>query len=342
MKLVSFLRNNEERLGLFNQNKIYDLQNSGKELNISLPSTMAEFLNDFGKLFGQAAKIDESIKSGEIKSGFDKDKIKLIAPVPHPSSCRDGYAFRQHVATARRNRGVEMIPEFDQYPVFYITNHNAIIGEGDVVVEKDHLEKLDFELEAAIVIGKKGKNIEAKDADSYVAGYMIMNDLSARVLQMEEMKLNLGPAKGKDFATVIGPWLVTTDELEKYKIDTPAGDKYDLRMTAVHNGKQISDGNMKDMDWTFAELIERASYGVELYPGDVIGSGTVGTGCYLELNGTHAIEAKAQGKEFTQIWLKEGDTIELEITGLGKLSNRIVKTSKDYSILAKKKISKIK
>ena len=111
-------------------------------------------------------------------------------------------------------------------------------------------------------------------------------------------------------------------------------------MVAFHNGKQISDGNMKDMDWTFSELIERASYGVEIYPGDVIGSGTVGTGCYLELNGTHVLEAKAQGKEFTPVWLKEGDIIELEITGLGKLSNKIVKTSKDYSILAKKKLSK--
>ena len=342
MKLVSFLSSNEERLGLFNQNKIYDLQNSGKELNISLPSTTAEFLNEFEELFKQAVKVDEVIKSGKLESGFDKDKIKLIAPVPHPTSCRDGYAFRQHVATARRNRGVEMIPEFDQFPVFYITNHNAIIGEGDVIVEKDHLEKLDFELEVAIVISKKGKNIQAKDADSYIAGYMIMNDLSARVLQMEEMKLNLGPAKGKDFATIIGPWLVTTDELEKYKIESPSGNKYDLRMTAFHNGKQISDGNMKDMDWTFAELIERASYGVELYPGDVIGSGTVGTGCYLELNGTHAIDAKALGKEFTPVWLKEGDTIELEITGLGKLSNRIVKASKDYSIRAKKKISQKK
>ena len=108
-----------------------------------------------------------------------------------------------------------------------------------------------------------------------------------------------------------------------------------LSMTAFHNGKQISDGNMKDMDWTFAEIIERASYGVELLPGDVIGSGTVGTGCYLELNGTQAIEAKAQGKEFTPVWLKEGDTVELEITDLGKLTNKIVKASKDYSILAK-------
>ena len=337
MKLVSYLNNNEERLGLFNENRIFDLENSGKELNLELPSKMSEFLNNFEDLKGKAAKVDEAIKSGNIHTGIEHSKTRLLAPVPHPTSCRDGYAFRQHVATARRNRGVDMIPEFDQFPIFYMTNHNAIFGEGDIVVEKDHLEKLDIELEAAIVIGKKGKNIDAKDADSFVAGYMIMNDLSARVLQMEEMKLNLGPAKGKDFATIIGPWLVTSDELEKYKIKTEAGNKYDLRMTAYHNGKQISEGNTKDMNWTFAEIIERASYGVELLPGDVIGSGTVGTGCYLELNGTWAIEAKARGEEFTATWLKDGDTVELEITGLGKLSNKIVRASEDYSILEKKR-----
>lgn len=337
MKLVSFLSNNEERLGLFNENKIYDLEKSGKKLNLELPATMSAFLNDFENLKERAKKVDEAVKTGKTEQGIEKDKTQLLAPVPHPTSCRDGYAFRQHVATARRNRGVDMIPEFDQFPIFYMTNHNAIFGEGDIIVEKDHLEKLDIELEAAIVIGKKGKNIDAKDADSYIAGYMIMNDLSARVLQMEEMKLNLGPAKGKDFATIIGPWLVTKDELEKYKIETEYGDKYDLSMKAYHNGKQISDGNMKDMDWTFAQIIERASYGVELLPGDVIGSGTVGTGCYLELNGTWAIEAKKQGKEFNPVWLKDGDTVELEITGLGRLSNRIVKAEKDYSILAKKK-----
>jgi len=337
MKLVSYLVNKEEKLGLFNDDKIYDLEQSGKELNLELPSKMSEFLNDFENLREKAQKIDEAIKAGKIQSGIEKSNTNLLAPVPHPTSCRDGYAFRQHVATARRNRGVDMIPEFDQFPIFYLTNHNAIFGEGDIVVEQDHLEKLDIELEAAIVIGKKGKNIDIKNADSHIAGYMIMNDLSARVLQMEEMKLNLGPAKGKDFATVIGPWLVTTDELEKYKIETESGNKYDLRMTAHHNGKQISEGNMKDMDWTFAQIIERASYGVELFSGDVIGSGTVGTGCYLELNGTWALEAKEQGKEFTPIWLKDGDTVELEITGLGKLSNKIVKAVKDYSILAKKK-----
>jgi fumarylacetoacetate (FAA) hydrolase len=230
-----------------------------------------------------------------------------------------------------------MIPEFDQFPVFYFTNHNAIFGEGEIRVEDDHLKQLDFELEAAIVIGKEGRNISAEEADEYIAGYMIMNDFSARVLQMEEMKLNLGPAKGKDFATSLGPWLVTPDELEQFKVPSKSGNKFELKMTAKHNSKLISDGNMKDMNWTFAEIIERASYGVDLLPGDVIGSGTVGTGCYLELNGTWSLEAKKTGKEFKPVWLNDGDSIELEITGLGVLKNTIAKRKKSRSILAKNK-----
>ena len=230
-----------------------------------------------------------------------------------------------------------MIPEFDQFPVFYFGNHNAVSGPGNVKVEDDHLKGCDFELECGIVIGKKGKNIPANKADDYIAGYLIMNDLSARVLQMEEMKLSLGPAKGKDFATTIGPWLVTPDELEKYKVKSKFGNKYNLEMTAKHNGKQISNGNLNQMDWSFAEIIERASYGVTLYPGDVIGSGTVGTGCYLELNGTWAIEAKEKGQTHKPIWLNDGDEIELEITGLGVLKNKIKKSKTSRSILAKKK-----
>ncbi len=231
-----------------------------------------------------------------------------------------------------------MIPEFDQFPVFYFTNHNAVFGEGDVIVETDHLNKLDFELECAIVIGKQGKNIKAKDADNYIAGYMVMNDLSARSLQMEEMKLNLGPAKGKDFATTLGPYLVTSEEIEQYKITTPFGNKYDLEMKAFHNGVQVSSGNLKNMNWTFAQIIERASYGVELFPCDLIGSGTVGTGCFLELNGTRILEAKQKGEEYNSVWLNAGDTIEIEITGLGRLKNKIVKAKKDYSISKKKKV----
>jgi fumarylacetoacetate (FAA) hydrolase len=337
MHFVSFRRKEKDRLGIEVTGKIYDLSKSAESIDIEMPRRMRRFLQKWESNLALAKKVEEAIKAGKINDEFVVENAKLLAPVPKPTSCRDGYAFRQHVATARRNRGVEMIPEFDQFPVFYFTNHNAVFGEGDVFVEQDHLEKLDFELECAVVIGKKGINISAKDADNYIAGYMVMNDLSARALQMEEMKLNLGPAKGKDFATTIGPYLVTSEELEKYRIETPEGSKYNLEMKAFHNGKQVSFGNLKDMNWTFAQIIERASYGVELFPGDVIGSGTVGTGCYLELNGTRTLEAKQKGEEFKPVWLKGGDTIELEIEGLGKLKNKIVKKEKDYSILSKKK-----
>lgn len=338
MKLVTYQKSKKQRLGIFYNEFIYDLQTTAKKLKFDLPSSMKEFLEVETKSMKLAKKVFDAIKNKKIKSRFKLNDVTLLAPVPEPPSMRDGYAFRQHVQTARRNRGVEMIPEFDQYPVFYFTNHNAVYGEGTIKVEDDHLDKLDFELECAIVIGKKGKNIPAEKADSYIAGYTIMNDWSARTLQMEEMKLNLGPAKGKDFATSIGPWLVTVDELETYKIKTQFGNKYDLKMIARHNGKQVSEGNLKDMNWTFAELIERASYGVTLYPGDVIGSGTVGTGCYLELNGTWALQAKEKGKAFTPVWLKDGDDFELEITGLGTLKNKIQKSKKSRSILAKKKL----
>jgi fumarylacetoacetate (FAA) hydrolase len=337
MKLVTYQKSKKQRLGIFYNEFIYDLQSSAEKLKIDLPSTMKEFLEGEKKSLKLANKVFDAVKNKKVKSRIKLSDVKLLAPVPNPPSMRDGYAFRQHVQTARRNRGVEMIPEFDQYPVFYFTNHNAVYGEGTIKVEDDHLDKLDFELECAIVIGKKGKNIPASQADSYIAGYTIMNDWSARTLQMEEMKLNLGPAKGKDFATSIGPWLVTVDELEPYKIQTQHGNKFDLKMIARHNGKQVSEGNLKDMNWTFAELIERASYGVTLYPGDVIGSGTVGTGCYLELNGTWALQAKEKGVSFTPIWIKAGDQFELEIDGLGILKNKIKKSKTNRSILATKK-----
>ncbi len=338
MKLISYLTsNNEERLALFINNNIVDLQQNAKVIGSNLPSTMNDFLSGGNESLQIAQQVQDAFLSGKTNLIVDSNETTPLAPVPHPSSCRDAYAFRQHVATARRNRGLEMIPEFDQFPVFYFTNHNAIVGAGDLIVESDHLQKLDFELEVTAVIGKRGKNIEAKHADDYIVGLTIMNDFSARTLQMEEMKLNLGPAKGKDFATAIGPWLVTIEELEEFKIETPAGNKYDLHMTAHHNGTLVSDGNTNDINWTFAEIIERVSYGVEIFPGDLIGSGTVGTGCYLELNGTNALKAKETGESFEPTWLEAGDTIDLEITGLGKLSNRIVAAEPPNSILAKKK-----
>lgn len=241
--------------------------------------------------------------------------VALQAPIPRPPSMRDGYAFRQHVATARKNRGLEMIPEFDQFPIFYFTNHAAVTGPGDVHVRRRHTERLDYELEAAIVVGREARDLAASEADSAIFGMTIMNDWSARALQMEEMKLNLGPAKGKDFATSLGPWLVTIDELLDCSVRSPSGNHFDLAMRARVNGKELSQGNVKDMTWTFAQILERASYGVTLHPGDVVGSGTCGTGCLLELNGSKITD---------NLWLKPGDVVELEIDRLGVLSNRIV------------------
>jgi fumarylacetoacetate (FAA) hydrolase len=343
MKLVSYSENSSQHLGIYHTNKIYNLSQNAEALGFgSLPDNMADFLKLGEKAMSIAQNVNEALgqNTRSIVASAASDS-SLLAPVPLPTSCRDGYAFRQHVEAARRNRKVAMIPEFDQYPIFYFTNHNAIQGPGEIWCMPDHFQKLDFELEASIVIGKKGKNIKATEADDYIAGYMIMNDMSARTLQMEEMLLNLGPAKGKDFSTVIGPWLVTPDELSQFETSPRPGHtgrSHDLEMTCKVNGKLVSKGNMKDMDWTFAEIIERASYGVELLPGDVIGSGTVGTGCFLELNGTGLLNDPGYKVQ----WLQENDVVEMEITGLGKLVNTIRKEKTDYSILALKKIEEMK
>ena len=333
MKLVTYSKNGNEQLAFCIDGKLYDTTAAGTHL----PGTMKDLLDNWEAQIVAMRQADNDIKEGKHKSeGIDYAGADIMAPVPHPTSCRDGYAFRQHVAAARRNRKVDMIAEFDQYPIFYFTNHNAIQGPGPIPCMPDHFQKLDFELEAAIVVCKKGRNIKAAEADSYIGGYMIMNDMSARTLQMEEMLLNLGPAKGKDFSTVIGPILVTPDELEQYKVPAKAGhtgNAYNLKMTCKVNGIQVSEGNMGDMDWTFAEILERCAYGADILPGDVIGSGTVGTGCFLELNGTGLLNDPS----FKPQWLKDGDVVEMDIDGLGHLSNTIVAEQTDFSILALKK-----
>ena len=334
MKLVSFLIEEQLRLGVVVEGVVYPVEVFEKDI----PNTMETFLQLWEDSFSVLKSALGSIDTGVIPKdyGIPIAEIQLLAPVPFPTSCRDAYAFRQHVAAARRNRKLEMIREFDQYPVFYFTNHLSIKGPGEIFCMPDHFEKLDFELEAAIVICKQGRNIKAEEADEYIGGLMIMNDLSARRLQMEEMMLNLGPAKGKDFSTAIGPWLVTLDELNDFIVpckEGHVGKSWNLSMKCWVNGVQVSEGNLADMDWTFAEIIERASYGVDLFPGDVIGSGTVGTGCFLELNGT----GKLNDPKYTEQWLKDGDEVEMEIDKLGRLSNAIVAEESDWSILERKK-----
>jgi fumarylacetoacetate (FAA) hydrolase len=269
-----------------------------------------------------ADTIVDAFRGGRLPYSFDGRllsqplaAVTLRAPIPSPPSLRDGYAFRQHVEAARRGRGLPMIPEFYAFPVFYFSNHRGIVGPGDVLVRPRHTERLDYELEAAVVVGKRGTDLGTEEADRAIFGLAILNDWSARALQAEEMKLNLGPAKGKDFATSMGPWLVTVDELAPRATRTDRGTVFDLEMRASVNGQELSRGNTRDMSWTFAEILARASYGVELVPGDVIGSGTCGTGCLLELNGSKEQDAQ---------WLAVGDVVVLEIDGLGRLENRVV------------------
>jgi fumarylacetoacetate (FAA) hydrolase len=307
-------------------------------LHPDLPISMAMFLNYWEDVFPLARAAENKIKNGMVRSvlSVPYSTVDLLAPVPHASSLRKAYGFLKHVAAVRQSKQLEILPAFDQFPLFYLSNHNSIQGPGDITCMPDHFENLDFELQAAVVICKSGRNIPADEADEYIGGLMIMNGVSARLFETHELLLNLGRAKGNDFSTVTGPMLVTLDELEQHECaakENHKGKMWNLGMRCSVNGVLLSEGNLSDMDWTFAEIIERSSYGVHLYPGDIIGSGAVGTGCLLDLNATR----KHGGPDDTEQWLNEGDIIEMEIDGLGKLTNTIVKDESDFSILALKK-----
>jgi len=229
------------------------------------------------------------------------------------TSLRDFYAFEQHVKTCRAHRGLEMVPQWYQVPVFYFSNAVAIIGDGETVHAPQGSSALDYELELACVIGKSAKNLPADDsAMDCVAGFTIMNDWSARDLQRVEMAVGLGPSKSKDFATSLGPYLVPFDELKEFYREG----RLHLEMTATVNGKEYSRGNAGSMYWTWPQLLAHASRDTELRPGDVLGSGTVGTGCILELT-----------PETVGGWLKAGDVVELSIERIGTLRNRVVERS---------------
>jgi len=236
--------------------------------------------------------------------------VKIRAPFDFPHSLRDFYAFEQHVATAYANRNQEVPQEWYEIPVFYFSNPWSVYDPEATIPHPKSSNALDYELEVACVISKDGRDIPADQAGEYIFGYMIMNDWSARDVQRQEMRVGLGPAKGKDFATSLGPYLVTPDELADCAIPGRVG-VYDLEMVARVNGVERSHGNWKDLHYSFGEMIARASQDCTLYPGDVIGSGTVGTGCLLELT-------KGQGP-----WLQPGDIVELEIERLGVLRNII-------------------
>ncbi len=306
---------------------IRDLPRVSTPLGIRLPRPIHALSGNASSILDVLAKgpkvLDDLQKlSWRIFNRIDPENIprtmkrlgdaRIRAPISRPPIIRDFYAFEDHVRAARARRGLQMPEEWYEFPAFYYSNPTMTYGPDDEVPYPSYTKSLDYELEIAFIIGKGGINIPEEDAETHIAGYTIMNDWSARDVQEREMKVGLGPTKAKDFATSLGPWLVTPDELQDKKIGPG---KFDLHMKATVNGKQLSDGNVKSMHWTFAQMIARASQSVELRVGEVFGSGTVGTGSILEL-----------GQE-AHPWLKPGDRVELEVERLGVLRNRIIETA---------------
>jgi fumarylacetoacetate (FAA) hydrolase len=233
-------------------------------------------------------------------------------PAPFPvASIRDFYAFEQHVKTCRAHRGLGMVPQWYDVPVFYFSNPTAVIGDGDEVRAPAGCIALDYELELAAVVGTAARDLPDDDsALDCLAGFTVMNDWSARDIQRAEMAVGLGPSKSKDFATSLGPRVVPLAELMPYYHNGRLG----VNMTASVNGVKYSAGNAGSMYWTWPQILAHASRDVELRPGDVVGSGTVGSGCILELT-----------PEAVGGWLKAGDVVELWVEGIGSLRNTVAK-----------------
>ena len=248
-------------------------------------------------------------KSGSLSQGltdlsrYDAPRWGLdevvFLPAIEAGSLRDFIAFEQHIKSALGRRGGEIPEVWYRMPIYYKGNHRSLLGHDQQLTWPRYSERMDYELELACIIGKEGIDVKADEAEAFIGGYTIMNDWSARDIQMEEMTVGLGPAKGKDFGTSIGPWMISPDEFN------PA----DARMTARINGELWSDGNIGQIHWSFPKMIAHVSMDENIYPGDILGSGTVGGGCGLELDR----------------YLQAGDVVELEVEGIGVLRNRVVR-----------------
>jgi 2-keto-4-pentenoate hydratase/2-oxohepta-3-ene-1,7-dioic acid hydratase in catechol pathway len=262
--------------------------------NAQVAPTMLEFLEGGASTMAAARRAKDYVTT-------------LPSSVKGPSgetilSLRDFIAFEDHIAATSKKRGQPIPPEWYKVPVYYKGNHRTIIGPDEPLSWPLETTKLDYELELACVIGRQGRDISERRAEDYIAGYTIMNDFSARDIQFQEMACRLGPAKGKDFATALGPCLVTPEEI---------ADLGALTMIARVNGEEWSRGRFGTIHWSFAQMIAHVSRGETIYPGDVFGSGTVGGGCGLEMDR----------------YLKPGDVVELEIQPIGVLRNQVISTT---------------
>ena len=321
MKFLTFKtkNDNEIRFGFKSYKKVIDIGLAAKWLYekkndnsfINIPLTLHRALEERDQNFTLLKALHSKLDDFDIESfSYKESDLTILPPIINPPAFRDFYAFEQHVKAARKLRKLDMHPDWYKIPIFYFSNPNCCYGHGENIPYPNGTTELDFELEFAVIIGNGGSNIKSSKANKVIAGYTILNDWSSRNLQREEMPMSLGPAKGKDFASSFGPYMVTPDEIESAWKDDG---KLHLQMTCHVNGKKVSDGNTNDLYHSFGDMIERASMNTKLIPGEYIGSGTVGTGCILELR-----PENAGG------WLKKGDIVTLEIERLGILENKIV------------------
>ena len=319
MKLITFQnKENQSRIGwLTADNQVVDMNLASNKL----PTDMLAFIDNH-------EEYREIINAlGDVQPHYTLSEVKLLAPLTNPRSFRDFVNFEMHMQNASRSFGHAVGPIWYEMPIFYFTNHQAIYGPDDEIRKPALETKLDIELEMACIIGKKGKDILADDARPYIFGYTVFNDWTARAIQKVEMGgPPLGPHKGKDFANAIGPCIVTADEMEQYRIPldetvfqdpirvpTIKRDRLNVKMTSKINGVTICDGNYKTVFHNFEQMLERASEnGVNLMPGDILGSGTVGWGSLIENN--FSVHRP----------LEPGDVVELEIEGIGVLRNTVI------------------
>lgn len=315
MKLVSYLKDEHDQLAMLENDLLYDAD----LLHMELPSSMSMFLNFWEDNYVLGLKIQQAIKDKRIgkEKGFPVEDAHLLAPIPFPASCRRNYIFKNNT---------------EQYPRFYFSNHHSIQGAGSVMCMPDHFHQLDFVPSIAIIISKLGRNIPAEEADEYIGGFMIMNVFTAHNFNSDAIQPN--DAGKNDFSITTGPYFVTPDELVEF--EAPAkeghvGKTWNLNMKCSINDKQISELNLSDMNCTFAELVEQASYGATLFPGDIISNGVIHSGCLYELN-----SAEKSGDENPPTeWLQEGDVVEIEVNALGILINTIEKEESDFSLIKK-------
>lgn len=301
MKLVTFQNTSgESRIGWIQGNQVVDMQLA----DASLPTEMLSFIDNHEVYFSRIKSL------GEVQAHYNLSEVKLLAPLPNPRSFRDYIGFEQHMLNASKSFGHTIGQAWYEMPIFYFTNHQAIYGPEDEIKKPAKETRMDLELEMACIIGKKGKDIPASEAKKHIFGYTVYNDFTARAIQKREMEIPLGPHKGKDFANAIGPWIVTADEMEQYMGEN---DRFNIRMTSRINGVTVCEGNYNTVHYSFLQMIERASENnVNLMPGDILGSGTLGSGSLVENNFT------------VHRPLEPGDVVELEIEGIGILRNKVV------------------